>query len=82
MIRLGGGFHAEPDRPAARPLVTDGNPPWTVTKWGRHFGLKDMTIKGSCHSGKVAFEIEGVIPDKLTRCTCSFCAKRGALPHR
>jgi hypothetical protein len=38
-----------------------------------------MTIKGSCHCGKVAFEIEGVIPDKLTRCTCSFCAKRGAL---
>ena len=38
-----------------------------------------MTIKGSCHCGKVAFEINGEIPAALTRCTCSFCAKRGAL---
>jgi hypothetical protein len=38
-----------------------------------------MTITGSCHCGKVAFEIDGDLPDTLTRCTCSFCAKRGAL---
>ena len=38
-----------------------------------------MTIEGACHCGTVAFEIEGEIPAKLTRCTCSFCAKRGAL---
>ena len=38
-----------------------------------------MTITGSCHCGKVAFAIEGEIPPKLTRCTCSFCAKRGTL---
>lgn len=38
-----------------------------------------MTIIGSCHCGKVAFAIEGEIPPKLTRCTCSFCAKRGNL---
>jgi hypothetical protein len=38
-----------------------------------------MTIKGSCHCGKVAFEIDGTIPGQLTRCTCSFCAKLGAL---
>ncbi len=38
-----------------------------------------MNIKGSCHCGQIAFEIDGAIPDKLTRCTCSFCAKRGAL---
>jgi hypothetical protein len=38
-----------------------------------------MTITGSCHCGEVAFEIDGVIPDTLTRCTCSFCAKRGTL---
>ena len=38
-----------------------------------------MSIKGSCHCGKVAFVIESEIPPKLTRCTCSFCAKRGAL---
>lgn len=38
-----------------------------------------MTITGSCHCGKNAFRIEGDIPEKLTRCTCSFCSKRGAL---
>lgn len=38
-----------------------------------------MTIKGSCHCGATAFEIEGAIPPQLTRCTCSFCAKRGAV---
>jgi hypothetical protein len=36
-------------------------------------------ISGSCHCGRVAFEIDGEIPEKLTRCTCSFCAKRGTL---
>ena len=38
-----------------------------------------MTITGSCHCGKVAFSIEGDIPATLTRCTCSFCSKRGTL---
>ena len=38
-----------------------------------------MTITGSCHCGKVAFAIEGDIPAELTRCTRSFCAKRGTL---
>ena len=38
-----------------------------------------MTITGSCHCGKTAFRIAGDLPAQLTRCTCSFCAKRGAL---
>ena len=38
-----------------------------------------MAITASCHCGKTAFRIDGDIPPKLTRCTCSFCAKRGAL---
>lgn len=38
-----------------------------------------MTITGSCHCGKITFHIEAEHPSKLTRCTCSFCAKRGAL---
>ena len=38
-----------------------------------------MPITGSCHCGKTAFEIDGEIPEKLTQCTCSFCAKRGTL---
>lgn len=38
-----------------------------------------MSITGKCHCGQVAFEIDGEIPEKLTRCTCSFCSRRGAL---
>ena len=38
-----------------------------------------MTLKGNCHCGRNAFEIEGQLPQMLTRCTCSFCAKRGHL---
>jgi len=38
-----------------------------------------MPIAGSCHCGKTTFWIEGEIPDALTRCTCSFCSRRGAL---
>lgn len=38
-----------------------------------------MPITGSCHCGHTAFRIAGEIPEALTRCTCSFCAKRGAL---
>ena len=38
-----------------------------------------MSITGSCHCGKTEFRIDGGIPVTLTRCTCSFCAKRGAL---
>ena len=38
-----------------------------------------MTITGSCHCGGTSFRIDGAIPPKLTRCTCSICAKRGVL---
>ena len=38
-----------------------------------------MPINGRCHCGKNSFLIDGDIPEKLTRCTCSFCAKRGAV---
>jgi hypothetical protein len=38
-----------------------------------------MNLTGSCHCGETAFEIDGEIPDKLTRCTCSICSKRGSL---
>ena len=36
-------------------------------------------ISGSCHCGQVGFRIEGELPKALTRCTCSFCSKRGVL---
>lgn len=37
-----------------------------------------MAIKGSCHCGATQFEVDAA-PGKVIRCTCSFCAKRGAL---
>lgn len=36
-------------------------------------------ITGRCHCGSSSFQIDGDVPAALTRCTCSFCAKRGAL---
>ena len=38
-----------------------------------------MSLTASCHSGTISFPIDGDIPASLTRCTCSICAKRGAL---
>jgi hypothetical protein len=38
-----------------------------------------MSIHARCHCGHNVLEIDGVLPEKLTRCTCSFCSKRGHL---
>jgi hypothetical protein len=37
-----------------------------------------MAIKGSCHCKATQFEVSEA-PESVTRCTCSFCSKRGAL---
>ena len=37
-----------------------------------------MPVKGSCHCGETKFEVEAG-PAALTRCTCTFCSKRGPL---
>jgi hypothetical protein len=37
-----------------------------------------MIYKGSCHCGKVAFEVEGEIKD-VTACNCSMCFRKGVL---
>ena len=37
-----------------------------------------MTHHGSCHCGKVAFEVEGTI-DSALACNCSMCRRRGSL---
>jgi hypothetical protein len=37
-----------------------------------------MAVKGSCHCGATQFEVSEA-PASVTRCTCSFCSKRGAL---
>ena len=36
-------------------------------------------LSGRCHCGDAVFEIDGELPQALTRCTCSFCSKRGHL---
>ena len=37
-----------------------------------------MKYQGSCHCGKIAYEVEGEI-DALMECNCSICSKRGNL---
>ena len=37
-----------------------------------------MTHNGSCHCGKVKFEVEGEIDSGLA-CNCSICRRKGAL---
>jgi hypothetical protein len=37
-----------------------------------------MRYKGSCHCGRVAFEVEGEIKQAMA-CNCSLCQRKGAL---
>ena len=37
-----------------------------------------MKYKGSCHCGRVAFEVEGTI-DSALACNCSMCERKGSL---
>ncbi len=37
-----------------------------------------MKYKGSCHCGKVAFEVEGEIGSAVA-CNCSICSRKGSL---
>ena len=37
-----------------------------------------MKYKGSCHCGKVAFEVEGEL-DGAMACNCSICSRKGSL---
>jgi len=37
-----------------------------------------MTYKGSCHCGKVRYQVEGDIGE-VTECNCSICRRRGHL---
>jgi hypothetical protein len=36
-----------------------------------------MSVTGSCHGRSTQFTVAS--PEAVTRCTCSFCSKRGAL---
>jgi hypothetical protein len=37
-----------------------------------------MKYKGSCHCGKIAFEVEGEIKEAMS-CNCSMCGRKGSL---
>ena len=37
-----------------------------------------MTYKGSCHCGRVAFEVDGE-PATVLACNCSICSRKGSL---
>lgn len=37
-----------------------------------------MTHKGSCHCGRIAFEVVGT-PDSALACNCSICQRKGSL---
>jgi hypothetical protein len=37
-----------------------------------------MSLRGKCHCGATEFEVSEA-PTQLTRCTCTFCSKRGVL---
>lgn len=37
-----------------------------------------MNYKGSCHCGKIKFEVEGTIENALA-CNCSICQRKGSL---
>jgi hypothetical protein len=37
-----------------------------------------MNYRGSCHCGKIAFEVEGEITSALA-CDCSICSRKGSL---
>ena len=37
-----------------------------------------MNYKGSCHCGRIAYEVEGEI-GAVTQCNCSLCLRKGSL---
>lgn len=37
-----------------------------------------MNYQGSCHCGKVAFEVEGAL-EQVMECNCSHCSRKGYL---
>jgi hypothetical protein len=40
-----------------------------------------MTIRGSCHCGKVAYTLDEEPPTQAIECNCSICRRKGYLHH-
>jgi hypothetical protein len=47
----------------------------------RRLHAMKQTYSGSCHCGKVLFEVDADL-DHVRVCDCSICRRRGALNHR
>jgi hypothetical protein len=51
---------------------------WVLKKGNPMTTRPSQTYQGSCHCGKVRFEIETAFPE-LTMCDCSICRRKNAL---
>jgi hypothetical protein len=40
-----------------------------------------MTIRGSCHCGKVAYSLDEDMPTEAMACNCSICRRKAYLHH-
>jgi hypothetical protein len=40
-----------------------------------------MTVRGSCHCGKVAYTLDEEPPTEAMECNCSICRRKGYLHH-
>ena len=40
--------------------------------------MSDSTLRGSCHCGRIAYEVSGS-PERLIECNCSHCSRKGYL---
>lgn len=41
--------------------------------------MSNATLTGRCHCGRITFRLDVPPPERLVRCTCSYCSKVGAL---
>jgi hypothetical protein len=40
---------------------------------------KTMSIRGSCHCGKIAYSLNAELPTEAIECNCSICRRKGHL---
>ena len=40
-----------------------------------------MTVRGSCHCGKIAYTLDEEAPTTAMACNCSICRRKGNLHH-
>lgn len=40
-----------------------------------------MSLRGSCHCGKIAYTVKEEMPTEGLECNCSICRRKGSLHH-